>query len=52
MHNDVVEVVAFLILTPRCHFLMTSYALFVKGNIEQEKNFRKTILLDVMRSLP
>jgi tubulin gamma len=51
MHNDLVGIVASLIPTPRCHFLMTSYTPFTSDNIEQAKTVRKTTVLDVMRRL-
>lgn len=51
MHNDLVGIVASLIPTPRCHFLMTSYTPFTSQNVEQAKMVRKTTVLDVMRRL-
>ena len=51
MHNDLVSIVASLIPTPRCHFLMTSYTPFTGDNVEQAKTVRKTTVLDVMRRL-
>ncbi|KAL8823757.1 MAG: hypothetical protein Q9191_005576 [Dirinaria sp. TL-2023a] len=51
MHNDLVGIVASLIPTPRCHFLMTSYTPFTGHNVEQAKMVRKTTVLDVMRRL-
>ena len=51
MHNDLVGIVASLIPTPRCHFLMTSYTPFTSDNVEQAKTVRKTTVLDVMRRL-
>jgi len=51
MHNDLVSIVASLIPTPRCHFLMTSYTPFTGNNVEQAKTVRKTTVLDVMRRL-
>lgn len=51
MHNDLVSIIASLIPTPRCHFLMTSYTPFTGDNIEQAKTVRKTTVLDVMRRL-
>jgi tubulin gamma len=51
MHNDLVGIVASLIPTPRCHFLMTSYTPFTGDNIEQAKTVRKTTVLEVMRRL-
>ena len=51
MHNDLVGIVASLIPTPRCHFLMTSYTPFTGDTVEQAKTVRKTTVLDVMRRL-
>lgn len=51
MHNDLVSIVASLIPTPRCHFLMTSYTPFTSDNVESAKTVRKTTVLDVMRRL-
>lgn len=51
MHNDLVGIVASLIPTPRCHYLVTSYTPFTADVIEQAKNVRKTTVLDVMRRL-
>lgn len=51
MHNDLVGIVASLIPTPRCHFLMTSYTPFTGDTLEQAKTVRKTTVLDVMRRL-
>jgi tubulin gamma len=51
MHNDLVGIVASLIPTPRCHFLMTAYTPFSGENVEQAKAVRKTTVLDVMRRL-
>ena len=51
MHNDLVGIVAALIPTPRCHFLMTSYTPFTGDVVEQAKTVRKTTVLDVMRRL-
>ncbi|KZS99179.1 gamma tubulin [Sistotremastrum niveocremeum HHB9708] len=51
MNNDLVGIVASLIPTPRCHFLMTSYTPFTSDNIDQAKSIRKTTVLDVMRRL-
>lgn len=53
MNNDLVGLIASLIPTPRCHFLMTGYTpLTVEG--EQglvTSTIRKTTVLDVMRRL-
>lgn len=51
MHNDLVGIVASLIPTPRCHFLMTSYTPFTSAHVESAKTVRKTTVLDVMRRL-
>ncbi|KAF2087417.1 tubulin-domain-containing protein [Saccharata proteae CBS 121410] len=51
MHNDLVGIVASLIPTPRCHFLMTSYTPFTGDQVEQAKTVRKTTVLEVMRRL-
>jgi tubulin gamma len=51
MHNDLVSIVASLIPTPRCHFLMTAYTPFTGDSVEQAKTVRKTTVLDVMRRL-
>ncbi len=51
MHNDLVGMIASLIPTPRCHFLMTSYTPFTSENVDQAKSVRKTTVLDVMRRL-
>ncbi|KKY21909.1 putative tubulin gamma chain [Phaeomoniella chlamydospora] len=51
MHNDLVGIIASLIPTPRCHFLMTSYTPFTGDDVSQAKTVRKTTVLDVMRRL-
>jgi len=51
MNNDLVGIIASLIPTPRCHFLMTSYTPFTGDQIDQAKSIRKTTVLDVMRRL-
>jgi len=51
MHNDLVGIIASLIPTPRCHFLMTSYTPFTGDNLDQAKTVRKTTVLEVMRRL-
>ncbi|KAG8936043.1 gamma-tubulin [Tulasnella sp. 419] len=51
MNNDLVGIIASLIPTPRCHFLMTSYTPFTSDLIDNAKNTRKTTVLDVMRRL-
>ncbi len=49
MNNDMVGLMASLIPTPRCHFLMTGYTPLT---IERQmSNIRKTTVLDVMRRL-
>lgn len=51
MNNDLVGIVATLVPTPRCNYLVTSYTPFTGDVIEQAKNVRKTTVLDVMRRL-
>ncbi|KAF9515563.1 hypothetical protein BS47DRAFT_1371971 [Hydnum rufescens UP504] len=51
MNNDLVGIIASLIPTPRCHFLMTSYTPFTMDNVDKSKSVRKTTVLDVMRRL-
>ncbi|KAF8443450.1 Tubulin/FtsZ, GTPase domain-containing protein [Terfezia claveryi] len=51
MHNDLVGIIASLIPTPKCHFLMTSYTPFTGDIVDQGKTVRKTTVLDVMRRL-
>ncbi|KAF8337507.1 gamma tubulin [Cantharellus anzutake] len=51
MNNDLVGVIASLIPTPRCHFLMTSYTPFTSDTVDKSKSVRKTTVLDVMRRL-
>ena len=49
MNNDLVGLLASLIPTPRCHFLMTGYTPL---NVDRQvSNVRKTTVLDVMRRL-
>lgn len=49
MNNDLMGLVASLIPTPRCHFLMTGYTPL---SVESQTNsVRKTTVLDVMRRL-
>lgn len=50
MNNDLMGLIAGLIPTPRCHFLMTGYTPLVLDSTEQQ-NIRKTTVLDVMRRL-
>ena len=49
MNNDMVGLLASLIPTPRCHFLMTGYTPLTIDR--QLSNIRKTTVLDVMRRL-
>lgn len=51
MHNDLVGIIASLIPTPRCHFLMTAYTPFMGDSIDKAKTVRKTTVLEVMRRL-
>lgn len=59
MNNDMVSIIASLIPTPRCHFLMTGYTpltLRKSGDMETDapkvtSSIRKTTVLDVMRRL-
>lgn len=50
MNNDLIGLVASLIPTPRCHFLITGYTPLTinEGNVS---NIRKTTVLDVMKRL-
>lgn len=49
MNNDLMGLVASLVPTPRCHFLMTGYTpLMVDAH---QTSVRKTTVLDVMRRL-
>jgi tubulin gamma len=48
MNNDLIGLVASLIPTPRCHFLMTGYTPIVLSE-GQPSAVRKTTVLDVMR---
>ncbi len=50
MNNDLVGLVASLVPTPRCHFLMTGYTPLTVENTNQLK-IQKTSVLDVMRRL-
>lgn len=49
MNNDLIGLVASLVPTPRCHFLMTGYTPLTMGG--QTSRVRKTTVLDVMRRL-
>lgn len=53
MNNDLMGLVASLIPTPRCHFLMTGYTPLTVGGNESfmKTSVRKTTVLDVMRRL-
>ncbi|KAK7207764.1 tubulin gamma chain [Myxozyma melibiosi] len=51
MHNDLVSILASLVPTPRCHYLMTAYTPFTADSVDQAKSVRKTTVLDVMRRL-
>lgn len=51
MNNDMVGMMASLIPTPRCHYLMTSYTPFTGDVVDSAKTVRKTTVLDVMRRL-
>ena len=49
MNNDMVGMLASLIPTPKCHFLMTGYTPMV---IEKHaSSIKKTTVIDVMRRL-
>ena len=50
MNNDLIGLVASLIPTPRCHFLMTGYTPIVLSDVTST-GVRKTTVLDVMRRL-
>lgn len=39
MNNDLVGIIASLIPTPRCHFLMTSYTPFTSDQIDKVETF-------------
>lgn len=49
MNNDMVGLIASLIPTPRCHFLMTGYTPLTVD--QTTSTIRKTTVLDVMRRL-
>ena len=49
MNNDLIGLIASLIPTPRCHFLMTGYTPLVSDS--KATTVRKTTVLDVMRRL-
>lgn len=50
MNNDLIGLVASLIPTPRCHFLMTGYTPIMLSEVATTA-VRKTTVLDVMRRL-
>ncbi len=49
MNNDLISLIAPLVPTPRCHFLMTGYTPITLDN--KSTMIRKTTVLDVMRRL-
>lgn len=49
MNNDLISLIAPLVPTPRCHFLMTGYTPITLDN--KATMIRKTTVLDVMRRL-
>jgi len=49
MNNDLVGILASLVPTPRCHFLMTGYTPLTLD--QHISSIRKTTVLDVMRRL-
>lgn len=51
MNNDLIGLLASLIPTPRCHFLMTGYTPLVLHDALDQSSIRKTTVLDVMRRL-
>jgi tubulin gamma len=51
MNNDLVGLVAGLVPTPRCHFLMTGYTPLSVGGAGGASAVQKTTVLDVMRRL-
>ena len=51
MNNDLVGLIASLVPTPRCHFLMTGYTPIVLSESGAPSAVRKTTVLDVMRRL-
>lgn len=50
MNNDLVGLIASLVPTPRCHFLMTGYTPLTI-DVENQLKVQKTSVLDVMRRL-
>jgi tubulin gamma len=51
MNNDLIGLVASLIPTPRCHFLMTGYTPLSVTGTPGASTIQKTTVLDVMRRL-
>jgi len=51
MNNDLIGILAQLIPTPRCHFLMSGYTPLVFEDAHASAGVRKTTVLDVMRRL-
>lgn len=51
MNNDLVGLIASLVPTPRCHFLMTGYTPIALEGTGAGAQVRKTTVLDVMRRL-
>lgn len=49
MNNDMVSILASLIPTPKCHFLMTGYTPMVVD--KHISNVKKTTVVDIMRRL-
>jgi tubulin gamma len=49
MNNDLISLIAPLVPTPRCHFLMTGYTPITLDN--KQSMIKKTTVLDVMRRL-
>ena len=55
MNNDLVGIIASLIPTPRCHFLMTSYTPFTSDQIDKVRLIhcgRETILIFLPKAKP
>ncbi|OZJ06714.1 Tubulin gamma chain [Bifiguratus adelaidae] len=51
MNNDLVGMMASLIPTPRCHYLMTAYTPFTSDQVEKAKSIQKTSVMEVTRRL-
>ena len=49
MNNDMVSILASLIPTPKCHFLMTGYTPMVVD--KHVSSVKKTTVVDIMRRL-